>query len=73
MRMVVNWSLCDGNGLCARQAPQLLTLDESDTLHVLQETFGASDLEAARRAVKVCPKAALSIADDGQADAGAPT
>lgn len=66
MRMVVNWSLCDGNGLCARQAPQLLALDENDALHILKETFGEAELESARRAVKVCPKAALSIADDTQ-------
>ena len=64
MRIVVNWSLCDGNGLCVKQAPQLLSIDESDSLHVLRETFGAADLDHAQRAVKVCPKAALSIADD---------
>ena len=63
MRIVVNRSLCDGNGLCAREAPALLFVDEQDELHILKETFGAESLEAAQRAVKVCPKAALSISD----------
>lgn len=63
MRIVVNWSLCDGNGLCAKQAPKLLVLDEQDQLHVLKERLDEEDREAAERAVKVCPKAALSIAE----------
>ena len=63
MKIVVNWSLCDGNGLCVRQAPQLLALDQNDTLHVLQETFDEQSLEQVQRAVQACPKAALSIGD----------
>ena len=63
MRIVVNRSLCDGNGLCAREAPDLFLVDEQDELHVLKESFGAELLEAAQRAVKACPKAALSISD----------
>jgi ferredoxin len=63
MRIVVNWSLCDGNGQCVKQAPQLLAIDENDALHVLKESFDAEDREPAERAVKVCPKAALSIAE----------
>jgi len=61
MRIVVNWSLCDGNGLCVREAPELLFIDDHDQLHVLQESFRTDSLEAVERAVKVCPKAALSI------------
>ena len=61
MRIVVNWSLCDGNGLCVKQAPQLLSIDANDALHLVKETFGEQELDSARRAVKVCPKAALSI------------
>jgi ferredoxin len=62
MRIVVNWSLCDSNGLCVKQAPQLLAIDEHDQLHVLKESVADEEREAAERAVKVCPKAALSIA-----------
>ena len=61
MRIVVNWSLCDGNGLCAKEAPKILAVDEHDVLHVLKETFGEEDRRHAQQAVKVCPKAALSI------------
>jgi ferredoxin len=61
MRIVVTWPLCDGNGLCAREAPNLLKVDDQDQLHVLQETFGEEDLQRVQAAVRVCPKAALSI------------
>lgn len=63
MRIVVNWSLCDGNGLCAKQAPQLLAIDEHDALHLLKETFDQDELPQAQQAVRVCPKAALSVAE----------
>ena len=63
MRIVVDWSLCDGNGLCTKAAPKLLAVDEQDALRVLKETFGEEDVRQAHQAVKVCPKAALRIAE----------
>jgi ferredoxin len=61
MRIVVDWSLCDGNGLCAKEAPQLLSLDADDQLHILKEDLAEEDLAPAERAVAVCPKSALKI------------
>jgi ferredoxin len=63
MRIVVDWSLCDGNGLCAKAAPTLLAVDEHDALHLLKETVGEEEVRQAQQAVKVCPKAALSLAE----------
>jgi ferredoxin len=63
MRIVVNRSLCDGNGLCARQAPALILLDENDTPQVLQDSLKETDLRQAQLAVQACPKAALAIRD----------
>jgi ferredoxin len=61
MKLVVEWSLCDGNGVCTLEAPELLMLSEQDELVVLSEKFGP-ELEAkARAAVRVCPKQALRI------------
>ena len=61
MRLVVDLTLCDGNGLCAREAPQLLALDADDGLHILKEELADTDREPAERAIGVCPKAALRI------------
>ena len=60
-RMVVDWSLCDGNGLCVLEAPTLLALGEDDTLQQLKEDIGADEREGAERAVRACPKAALRL------------
>jgi ferredoxin len=51
VRIIVDWSLCDGNGLCAKEAPQLLAMDADDGLHVLKEDFTEQERESAERAV----------------------
>ena len=60
-KIVVDWSLCDGNANCTDAAPALLSVDDDDQLHVLKETFGPKHFEAAEEAVRVCPKHALSL------------
>jgi ferredoxin len=61
VKVVVNWSLCDGNGNCAAEAPELFALDDEDNLQVLKETFGEELRKKAEAAVRACPKHALSI------------
>lgn len=46
------------------EAPTLITLDDNDEAQILVESISGEELGAARRAVAVCPKAALSIIDD---------
>jgi ferredoxin len=66
MRILINRSLCDGNGLCAKEAPSLLSLDENDSPHLLRESFAEEHLALAGRAVKACPKAALSLTESDE-------
>jgi len=62
-KLVVEWSLCDGNGVCSIEAPELLAINDQDQLLMLCDTFGP-ELEAkAQAAVRVCPKQALRITD----------
>ena len=63
MKIIVNWPLCDGNGVCAIEAPEVFALDESDRLLVLQEEINEELRSKVESAVRVCPKRALSIAD----------
>lgn len=63
MKIVVDRLLCDSNGLCVVEAPGLLALDASEELMVLKTELADAELEPARRAVAVCPKGALRIAD----------
>ncbi|GIM86888.1 ferredoxin [Salinispora arenicola] len=61
MRVVVDYNLCDGNGLCAAVAPDLFEVDEDDQLHVLDERPGAALWDLAEDAAQACPKMAISI------------
>jgi ferredoxin len=63
MKIIVNWSLCDGNGNCAKAAPEIFAIDDDDALVVLQETFGEELRAKAQAAVSSCPKNALRLAD----------
>ncbi len=63
MKVVVNLALCDGNGNCAKAAPEIFAMNDDDTLKILQETFGDDLRQKAETAVRSCPKNALSLTD----------
>jgi len=63
MKIVVNRALCDGNGNCAKAAPEIFALDENDTLHVQKESVGEELRAEAEAAVRSCPKNALRLVD----------
>jgi ferredoxin len=60
-RILVDRSLCDGNGVCAGQAPGYFMLDANDELQLLKEEVDEADLSAVERAIASCPKAALRV------------
>ena len=61
MKVVVNRTLCEGNGNCEAAAPELFQLDDDDELHILKANFGEDLRAKAEAAVRSCPKNALSI------------
>lgn len=63
MKIVVDWSLCEGNGNCEAAAPELFELDDDDELTVLDENPPEAMRKKAEAAVRSCPKSALSIED----------
>ncbi|ASU82409.1 NADH-quinone oxidoreductase subunit I [Nocardiopsis gilva YIM 90087] len=61
LRLVLDWSRCDGHGLCAQLVPELIQLDrngfpESPTMDVPEKLE-----EAAAKAVQMCPTLALRL------------
>ena len=69
MRLHIDWTACDGRGLCIELIPELL--DRDDWGYPVPRD-GSRDpavpakLEGhARRAIKQCPRLALSIARQG--------
>ena len=68
MRVLVSWSLCDGNGNCAKQAPELFALDVNDAMRQLKATFGEAHRAPAEAAVRACPKNALTLIETEERD-----
>ncbi|EYF01964.1 ferredoxin [Chondromyces apiculatus] len=61
MRLVVDWDRCEANGVCVKAAPEVFRLDEAeDRLNVLMEEVPSELQEKVERAVRVCPRQALS-------------
>lgn len=60
-RLRVDWGACDGHGLCAQWAPELIELDEWGFPIVTPGPVPAAGLAHARAAVDACPVLALKL------------
>jgi ferredoxin len=68
MTLHIDWTACDGRGLCTELLPELLDRDEWG-YPVTRDGRPTRDIEVppelrrpAERAVKICPRLALTIA-----------
>jgi len=61
VQLKVNPILCDGYGHCAELLPELIELDEWGYPIMPREPVGRRVEPDARRAVKMCPRLALSL------------
>jgi ferredoxin len=62
MKMHIDWTACDGRGLCAELLPEMLTSDDWG-YPVARGSLGVPEEweSAARRAVDRCPALALRL------------
>ncbi len=71
-RLHIDWTACDGRGLCAELLPRLIGRDEWGYPVALKGgvaersdiPIGPNDLEAADEAVALCPLVALRLRTD---------
>lgn len=61
LRLRVDWASCDGHGLCAQWAPEVITVDEWGFPVVAEGAVPPAALEHARAAVNTCPVLALKL------------
>jgi ferredoxin len=61
MKVAVDWGLCDGNGVCAVEAPSVFELDDDDELHLLKDEIGDGERAEVEAAARVCPKRAINL------------
>lgn len=60
-RLSVDWTACDGRGLCAELLPELLSLDDWGFPIIAVGNVPAGLAQHARRAVRDCPTSALRL------------
>jgi ferredoxin len=61
MKLEIDWTRCDGHGLCAALLPGRIELDEWGFPILRDSTVPSSSEMDARRAVAVCPALALRL------------
>jgi ferredoxin len=62
-RIVVDWDLCEANGICEAMAPESFEIDDDDMMQVLDDVVTPGNEAQVLRAVNGCPKSALSIVE----------
>ncbi|MCE2390017.1 MAG: ferredoxin [Proteobacteria bacterium] len=65
MKVIADYDLCEANAVCMEQAPEVFKVDEEDNLHILIENPGEELRAKVEAAVRLCPRQALQIAEDG--------
>jgi ferredoxin len=61
MKLEVDWTRCDGHGLCAELLPQRIARDEWGFPLIHHSELTTEDVRSARRVVGVCPSLALRL------------
>ena len=61
MKLAVDWTRCDGHGLCRALLPARVELDEWGFPVVHDTTVHPADEPEVRRAVAACPALALHL------------
>jgi len=63
-KIVIDYDRCESNARCMQVAPEIFEVRDDDKLHVLDESPPESARARVMQAVRVCPKQAISIAED---------
>jgi ferredoxin len=57
----IDWTRCDGHGVCAELLPARITRDEWGYPVISSEPLSAVEQKNARRAIAACPALALRL------------
>ncbi|WP_120493927.1 ferredoxin [Microbacterium phyllosphaerae] len=61
MRIDIDWGLCEGNGACALEAPDVFEMDDDDNLLVHEESISSTSQARLEAAARSCPKRAITV------------
>lgn len=63
MKIVIDWDLCQGHGVCEGEAEAVFKVDDEGNLTVLIEEPGEALRAEVEQAVLYCPQLAISIVE----------
>ena len=61
MKVVVDFDVCESNALCMAAAPEVFEVRDDDFLYVLMENPPEELREKVEKAVRNCPKQAITL------------
>ena len=60
-KIIVDFGLCESNGICMGLIPEVFHLDDQDYLHLRIDEVTPENEKQVREAVRQCPRQAISI------------
>jgi ferredoxin len=63
-KVVVDFDRCESNALCMAAAPEVFEVRDDNFLYVLQDEPPDTMRASVEEAVRLCPKQAISIAEE---------
>jgi ferredoxin len=61
MRVIVDLELCEGNGVCVKQCPEVFALGDDDKAHLRTERPPETLRPKVAAAVRGCPRQAIRV------------
>lgn len=63
MKIVADYDVCEGLGMCQSMAHEYFELDDDDNMFILNENPPEEDRAKVKAAVESCPVSALKLQD----------
>ena len=63
MKVVVDFDLCESNGVCVDVCPEVFYFDDQDFHYVREENVPAENRAALEEAVSLCPRSAIKLVE----------
>lgn len=63
LKASIDWDKCEGNGVCARVAPEIFTVDEQGNSDVVLDEVPGTLRAKAMLAMRQCPTQAISVTE----------
>jgi ferredoxin len=64
IKATIDWDKCTGNGVCARVAPEIFTVDADGNSDVIVDEVPENLKLKAQLAMRQCPTQAISVTED---------